>query len=94
MKHLIARIIAYKLNPVNFNQFIKTLTEELQTAPEVKTLYDQSDLDEWIQQLSIFSHHNTCSEEDHEMIDAILYRIEELLVHEMIFKSSRVSGEQ
>lgn len=94
MKHLLARIIAYKLNPVNFNHFLKALTAEVQTAPEVKSFYDQSDLDEWIQQLSVFSHHNTRSEEDHERIDAILYRIEELLVHEMIFKSSRVSGEQ
>jgi ribosome assembly protein YihI (activator of Der GTPase) len=91
MKQLLARIIAYKLNPVNFNHFIKTFTEEVKTSPEVKKVYYQNDLNEWIQKLNVIGHDNTLSDEDHEIIDAILYRIEELLVHEIMFKPNRVS---
>jgi hypothetical protein len=94
MKQMLSRIIAYKLNLVNFNHFIKTVAEEVKTSPEVKTLFYQDDLNKWVQQLSVFSHNNTLSEEDHERIEAILYRIEELLVHEMMFKPNRVSVEE
>ena len=84
MKQLLSRIVEYKLNPVNFNRFVITLNETLKTYPEVKKLYYQDGINEWIQNLKVYSHNKPLSVDEHEKIDAILYRIEELIVYEMI----------
>ena len=87
MKQLLTRIIDYKLNPYNFPTFVDTLTTLVDESPESRTIVHKDELQQWLKELRTRRSNQTLSETDQEIIEAILYKIEELLVYEMVFMS-------
>ncbi|MDP3335055.1 MAG: hypothetical protein Q8Q56_05495 [Alphaproteobacteria bacterium] len=85
MKQLLTRIIEYKLNPYDFPVFVNTLTTLVKDSPESKMMYHKDELHLWLNELRTRRSNQPLSENDHEVIEGILYKIEELIVHEMVF---------
>jgi hypothetical protein len=88
MKHLLTLIVSYKLNPNNFDHFIETLHSEVKKLYDTQQLYYYDEINCWLNELRAFKQKDVFSDTDHEIIDALLYRIEELLVYEQMFKPS------
>lgn len=86
MKHLLTLIVSYKLSPYNFDHLIETLHSEIKKLSDTQQLYYYDDISYWLNELLAFKQQEVFSAADQEIVDALLYRIEELLVYELMFK--------
>jgi hypothetical protein len=92
MKHLLTHSAKYKLNPTALDQFVETLTEEIKKLSDNQKFYYQDDLMYWIKELEALGKNKVLTDADQEIVDALLYRIEELIVFEMVLERNNKPG--
>ena len=92
MKHLLTLIVSYKLNPNNFDHFFDTLQSEVKKLYDNQQLYYYDEITSWLNELRAFKMKDRLSLKDQEIVEVLLYRIEELIVYELIFKPTSKSS--
>lgn len=85
MKRILAHIVHYKLHREHFPQFLETLNTLMFKTPEGTHLVNKYDIQTTLQTLTTLDM--PLSETSYAYVDALLYRIEEIIVHELLFNT-------